>query len=54
MPVYEFDCKACGNRFVLSMSVDEMEKGKLRCPRCNDQAIEMRMEPVFVKTSRKS
>jgi putative FmdB family regulatory protein len=54
MPTYEYQCHACGTCFARSLSVDEMEKAKVRCPKCDAQSVEQRIEPVFVRTARKS
>ena len=38
MPLYEYECKNCGERFELWRAVHEAEK-KLECPRCGTQQV---------------
>jgi putative FmdB family regulatory protein len=43
MPIYEFDCRECGNRF------EELVAGKVLgtvCPRCGSRRTLRRMSPV--------
>ena len=37
MPIYEFECKKCSNRFELMRAVSAMNK-RAKCPSCNSQA----------------
>jgi putative FmdB family regulatory protein len=54
MPSYEFECKTCGHEFSLRMSVDERDKKKVRCPKCDSEAVKHVIQSVFVATERKS
>lgn len=40
MPVFEFRCRACGQRFEDLLSWREVEEGKVRCPRCGSERVE--------------
>jgi putative FmdB family regulatory protein len=53
MPTYEYECKKCGHEFRLIMALEEHEK-KVRCPKCNSEAVKHVIASVFVTTSRKS
>ncbi len=37
MPVYEFRCQDCGNKFTVLCGISE--KDKLTCPECNSSNI---------------
>ncbi len=54
MPTYEFQCKECGKRFVLTETFKEHEKHCEKCPKCGSNKIEQRFSEVNVKTSKKS
>ncbi len=54
MPTYEYECKKCGNKFSLTMAMDEHQKKKVRCPKCKCESIKHIVASVFVTTSRKS
>lgn len=54
MPTYEYECRKCGHRYALTMSIDDQAKGEPRCPSCKSQQSTQVFEPVFVRTARKS
>ena len=54
MPRYEFMCETCKKGFEVTMSIAELEKGKLRCPTCKGTKVVPQMGPFSAKTSRKS
>lgn len=54
MPEYEFECQDCGERFSLEESMSEHEKHEETCPKCGGEQVETLLNPVFVKTSKKS
>ena len=54
MPVYEYECRDCGNRFVESMSIDDHDKRKLQCPSCKSQNTDSVIEAPYVKAAKKS
>jgi putative FmdB family regulatory protein len=54
MPTYEFECKTCGHEFTRAMTVDEHDKEKVHCPKCDSEDVKHVIESVFVTTSRKS
>lgn len=37
MPVYDFKCLRCGNKFTVLVPMDE--KGKVECPQCRGKEI---------------
>jgi putative FmdB family regulatory protein len=46
MPLYEFDCRACGNRFELFIR----EPQAIVCPRCSADSVE-RVQSSFAVSS---
>ena len=54
MPNYEFECKTCGHEFSRTMTVDDHDKEKVRCPKCESEDVRHVIEPVNVTTSKKS
>ena len=54
MPLYEYECKKCGREFTLTMTVEEHQKKKVRCPKCKSKSVKHLIASVFVTTSRKS
>jgi putative FmdB family regulatory protein len=54
MPTYEYECKKCGHGFSLVMSIEQLDKTKVQCPKCKSQDVVQLMEPVFVRASRKA
>jgi putative FmdB family regulatory protein len=34
MPIYEYECRKCGERFEVLQRMNE-DNSKVRCPRCN-------------------
>ncbi len=54
MPVYEYLCKDCGNKFSIHLSMTEHEMGNLTCPVCKGGQITQQYSSFFAKTSKKS
>ena len=54
MFTYAFGCKKCGHEWSSPMSMNEHQRKKVRCPKCNSDEVKHLVQPVFVTTSRKS
>lgn len=54
MPVYEYVCKDCKQRFEAILTIKEHESKQVSCPRCNSRNIEQDVAEFSVVTSRKS
>ena len=54
MPVYQFKCKKCDNRFERIESISQHDKHKAKCPECGSKSIQNIVSSVNVKTSKKS
>ena len=55
MPVYEYRCTVCNERFARSESIAEHETQRPpSCPKCQAGAVESLLSPFFAKTVRKS
>ncbi|WP_353683507.1 zinc ribbon domain-containing protein [Thermodesulfovibrio sp. 3907-1M] len=54
MPLYEFQCQKCNETFTKKMSISEMEKTKVRCPKCKSQKVKKVISGFYSITSKKS
>jgi len=54
MPIYEFRCTKCRNRFSHSMSITGHARRVPACPKCGSRAVEPVFSTFFAKTIRKS
>lgn len=54
MPSYDFVCKECKKKFVLTMSIAEHDKSRPACPKCKSRKVEQRLGGFFAVTSKKS
>ncbi|UCF30933.1 MAG: zinc ribbon domain-containing protein [bacterium] len=39
MPLYEFECRKCGEVFDRIISLSEREKGEVSCPKCESPDV---------------
>jgi len=54
MPLYEFQCKNCNETFTKKISISEMEKTKVKCPKCDSENVKKKISNFFSITSKKS
>jgi putative FmdB family regulatory protein len=57
MPLYEYRCQACHERFDRTESITDhgtSAAGRLKCPKCGSRSVEAVFSPFFAKTIRKS
>jgi len=54
MPVYEFECRKCGQVFEVVMSMAEAAVQTVACPMCSSDDIEKVYSPFSAVTSKKS
>jgi len=54
MPIYEYVCKECNNKFTLVLTITEYEKILPACPKCKSRKVEQLPAAFFAVTSRKS
>ena len=56
MPLYEYHCTACDERFAQTESIAKhsQTRAKPRCPKCKSQSVQPVFSPFFAKTVRKS
>jgi putative FmdB family regulatory protein len=54
MPVYEYVCQNCGKKFAEVMTITQLSKKKVQCPKCSSQKVAKVIEPFFAVTSKKS
>ena len=53
MPVYEYRCRRCGERFNRVEPIDEHGTRRPACPKCKGEGEQV-FSPFFAKTARKS
>lgn len=54
MPMYEYECTACGKRFDITLSITEHEKlhdSPPRCPACKSAMTRQLMSSFYCKVS---
>jgi putative FmdB family regulatory protein len=54
MPLYEYICRKCQNKFGEVLTIKEHETKKPQCPKCQSADLEKVIEPFFAKTARKT
>ena len=54
MPLYEYVCRKCGEKFSEVLTIKEHDTKKVQCPKCQSTELEKIIEPFFAKTARKS
>jgi putative FmdB family regulatory protein len=54
MPIYEYRCTACNERFTRHEPIGEHGRKRPDCPKCGSRAVEPVFAPFFAKTVRKS
>ena len=54
MPLYEYVCRKCGEKFAEALTIKEHDTKKVRCPKCQSAELQKIIEPFFAKTARKT
>jgi putative FmdB family regulatory protein len=54
MPIYEYACTKCNERFTRQEPIGEHGRERPACPKCGARAVEPVFSPFFAKTVRKS
>jgi len=54
MPVYEYACTECNERFMRHEPIEDHGRQPPACPKCSSRAVEPVLSPFFAKTVRKS
>jgi putative FmdB family regulatory protein len=54
MPRYEFYCEDCKKPFEVILTLEEYEKGQIKCPTCNKKHVRQQAAAIFAVTSKKS
>lgn len=54
MPIYAYQCDACGVAFDQSERMREHAQAHPRCPQCHSEHVHQVFTPFFAKTARKS
>lgn len=54
MPIYEYRCLECEERFERPEHIEEHSTADPKCPSCGSSKVEQVYSAFFAKTSRKS
>jgi putative FmdB family regulatory protein len=54
MPHYEYLCPACNKKFSTVLTLEEHEKGQVKCPKCGNTKVEQQWAAFYATTSKKS
>jgi putative FmdB family regulatory protein len=54
MPLYEYACRKCGEKFSEVLTIKEHDHKKVQCPKCQSSEVQKVIEPFYAKTARKS
>ena len=54
MPRYEYYCEECNKPFEIILTLEEHEKGKIKCPKCGTKHVHQQAAAFFAVTSKKS
>ena len=54
MPIYEYECKKCGNHFDRIERISEHGSKRVRCPSCKSVSVRQLIGGIHVQTSKKS
>ena len=54
MPIYDYKCGKCGKSFTLQLSVEQHDKGRIKCPKCGSTRVRQQISSFSVITSKKS
>lgn len=54
MPQYEYLCTGCGKKFSLTQTIEEHDKGRVKCPKCGGMKVEQQWAAFYATTSKKS
>ena len=54
MPIYEYRCTKCDERFTRHEPIGEHGRQRPPCPKCGSRVVEPVFSPFFAKTVRKS
>ena len=54
MPLYEYHCTKCDERFARAETMAQHASRRPACPKCSSRSVEPVLSPFFAKTIRKS
>lgn len=54
MPYYEYICNKCQKKFGEVLTIQEHEKQRVACPKCQSKDLSKVIEPFFAKTASKT
>lgn len=54
MPMYDYQCLACGKEFLLVLTMKEHERGEAACPSCGSKQVKQLFSTFIARTTKKS
>jgi putative FmdB family regulatory protein len=54
MPLYEYMCRKCDEKFSEALTVKEHDTKNPKCPKCQSTDVKKLIEPFFAKTTSKT
>jgi putative FmdB family regulatory protein len=54
MPNYEYHCASCEKSFSKVLTINEHDRGTVKCPYCGSEKVEQTYSAFFAVTSKKS
>ena len=54
MPLYEYICRKCGNQFSEVLTLKELGRKQVHCPKCQNTDVQKVIEPFYAKTPSKT
>lgn len=54
MPTYDYECRKCGKKFSVTLSMSQHGKKRVKCPKCQGTQTAQRVSAFFAITGKKS
>lgn len=54
MPMYDYKCQDCGKESLIVLTLNEHERGDVKCPACGGKNIQPQYSPFITHTTKKS
>ncbi len=54
MPTYEYACPQCKKKFNVSMTIQDHDRRRIKCPKCANARVNQTIQGFFTTTSKKS
>ena len=54
MPMYDYKCQDCGKESLIVLTLNEHERGDVKCPACGGKNIQQQYSSFVAHTTKKS